>query len=115
MMYGEQRGAALGDLNSNGRTDLVLSQNAADTKLYLNQAERRGIRIRLEGPQENRAGIGAAIRLLYEDGTHVPKRVIPAGSGYWCRKSATQVLGSGAQHVAIERHGPGGGEPHERV
>lgn len=113
MIYGEQRGAALGDLNSNGRTDLVVSQNAADTKLYLNQAERRGIRIRLEGPQENRAGIGAAIRLLYEDGTHGPKRFITAGSGYWSQNSTTQVLGYAGQPVSIEIQWPDGSRQFE--
>ena len=33
-VYGEQRGAALSDFDGDGRVDLVVAQNAAETKLY---------------------------------------------------------------------------------
>lgn len=102
MVYGEQRGSALGDLNNNGKTDLIVSQNAAKTKLFLNRTEKRGIRVGLEGPASNLTGIGAAIRLLYENGRTGPYRYITAGGGYWSQNSTTQVLGYSEDPNGIE-------------
>lgn len=92
-VYGEQRGAALGDFNSDGRVDLAVSQNGAATKLYWNQTEKRGITVRLLGPASNTAAIGSGIRLIYDDGRKGPLREVQAGSGYWSQNSTTQVLG----------------------
>ncbi len=92
-VYGEQRGAALSDFNGDGKVDLAVSQNAAETKLYLNRTERAGMTVRLEGSPENRDAIGSGIRLVYEDGTKGPLREIQAGSGYWSQNSAVQVMG----------------------
>lgn len=92
-IYGEQRAAALSDFNGDGKVDLAVAQNAAETKLYLNETEKTGLIIRLEGPAENRDGIGSGIRLVYEDGTKGPLREIQAGAGYWSQNSAVQVMG----------------------
>ena len=103
-VYGEQRGAALGDFNNDGKVDLAVSQNGAETKLYLNTIEKRGYSIRLNGPAKNRDAVGSGIRLLYQDGTKGPRREIQAGSGYWSQNSFTQVLGynSGKKPISIE-------------
>jgi len=106
--YGEQRGAALGDVNDDGRVDLALSQNDAPTKLYLNRSEETGLRVRLEGPPDNRAGIGGSVRLLYEDGTAGPRREIQAGGGYWSQRSAEHILGPAGPVAGIEVRWPGG-------
>jgi enediyne biosynthesis protein E4 len=37
LVYGEQRGCAAADLNRDGATDLVVTQNAGPTKVYLNR------------------------------------------------------------------------------
>ena len=36
LLHGEQRGCAVADFNRDGRPDLVVTQNAGPTKLYLN-------------------------------------------------------------------------------
>jgi hypothetical protein len=92
-IYGEQRGAAFSDFNSDGKVDLVVSQNNAETKLYVNRTEKSGYSITLSGPAGNRNGIGSAIRLVYSDGEKGPVREVQSGSGYWSQNSFTQVMG----------------------
>ncbi|MFH5884861.1 FG-GAP-like repeat-containing protein [Halalkalibaculum sp. DA3122] len=104
-IYGEQRGAAFSDFNRDGRVDLAVSQNSYDTRLYVNQTENRGYRVSLEGPPENRDGIGSGIRLVYAGReTRGPLREIQAGSGYWSQNSVTQVMGAEAEAEQIEIH-----------
>lgn len=92
-IYGEQRGAALSDFNGDGKVDLAVSQNNAETKLFKNQTPRSGLSIQLEGPVQNRDAIGSSMRLVYGDGTKGPRREVQAGSGYWSQNSTTQILG----------------------
>ena len=68
LVYGEQRGAALCDYDSDGRTDLAVGQNGAETKLFRNVGARPGLRIRLQGSSGNPLGVGAALRLLSDFG-----------------------------------------------
>ena len=92
-IYGEQRGAAVSDFNSDGKSDLVITQNQAETKLFLNQTERIGLRFKLNGPPSNRDAIGSAFRLKYRDGSYGPLREIQAGTGYWSQHSTIHVMG----------------------
>lgn len=101
-VYGEQRGAALGDYTGDGRVDLAISQNAADTRLFENQADKRGIRITLHGPENNTLAIGSSVRLVYEDGSYGAERSIQAGSGYWSQNSSVQVVGYSEFPAEIE-------------
>ncbi|WP_340103088.1 FG-GAP-like repeat-containing protein [Rhodohalobacter sp. 8-1] len=107
-MYGEQRGAAFSDFNNDGKTDLAVSQNNGQTKLYVNKTEKAGIRVQLIGPDQNRSAIGSAIRLIYEDNTNGPVRTIQAGSGYRSQNSAIQVFGYAEIPQAIEVIWPDG-------
>jgi hypothetical protein len=107
LVYGEQRGAALGDYDNDGRIDLVISQNGAETKLYRNVSAKPGLRVQLQGPKENPSGIGAVLRLIYEDGMG-PAREIHAGSGYLSQDSARPVMGLRGQPKAVWVRWPGG-------
>src|SRR5437879_8356266 len=64
-VYGEQRGAALCDYDGDGRLDLVVTQNGAETKLYHNVRGKLGLRVRLRGPPGHREAIGAQMRMRY--------------------------------------------------
>ncbi len=109
LVYGEQRGAALSDYDHDGRTDLVVSQNAAATKLFHNRRGRPGLRVALQGPPGNPAGVGAVIRLA--DGDRMgPAREVQSGSGYWSQNSAVQVLGSPGSFKEVRVRWPGGHE-----
>lgn len=101
-VYGEQRGAAFSDFNRDGKVDIAISQNNSETKLYLNNGEKRGIRIHLEGSESNKDAIGSSVRFIYEDGSKGPKREIQAGSGYWSQNSTTQVLGFTVAPKSVE-------------
>ena len=106
-VYGEQRGAGLADYDEDGRVDLVVSQNAAETKLYHNVGGRPGLRVRLAGEGMNQSGIGAIVRLGAE-GKWGPAREVHAGSGYWSQDSAVQVLSTAEQPISVQVRWPGG-------
>jgi hypothetical protein len=101
-VYGEQRGAALADFNGDAKVDLAVSQNDGATKLFENRTPNPGLRIQLEGLENNRDGIGSSIRLIYEDGSKGPRRELQAGSGYWSQNSTTQIMGFTGTPAQIE-------------
>jgi len=107
-IYGEQRGAAVSDFNRNGKTDLVVSQNGGETRLFKNRTENTGISIRLTGPKQNVSAIGSGLRIVYEDGSKGPLRTIQAGAGYRSQNSITQVLGAAKIPSHIEITWPDG-------
>ena len=107
LIYGEQRGAALGDFDGDGRVDLVVSQNGAETKLYQNVLGKPGLRVRLSGPPGNPDGVGATLRLVFGERMGAA-REIHGGSGYWSQDSAVQVLGCPEPPTGIWIRWPGG-------
>ena len=107
LVYGEQRGAAIGDFNEDGRVDLVVTQNGAATRLFENRGARPGLRVRLAGPRGNPRGIGAIVRLRSGDKLG-PAREVHAGSGYWSQDSTVLVLASPEPASSILVQWPGG-------
>jgi hypothetical protein len=95
-VYGEQRGAALCDYDKDGRVDLVVTQNGAETRLFHNLRAKPGLRVKLHGTPGNPDGIGAQIRLIFGQRSG-PAREIHLGSGYWSQDSTTQVMSWGKQ------------------
>jgi enediyne biosynthesis protein E4 len=108
-IYGEQRGAAFGDFDQDGRVDLAVSQNGAETKLYRNVGAKQGLRVRLVGSAQNPSAIGATIRMVYADGMG-PAREIHAGAGYWSYDGPVQVMGLRETPEAVWVRWPGGEE-----
>ncbi|MCX7872483.1 MAG: VCBS repeat-containing protein [Verrucomicrobiae bacterium] len=100
LVYGEQRGAAVGDFNSDGRPDIIITQNANTTKLYKNVLGNPGLRIRLEDPNGNRNGIGAKIQIGV-NGKFGPYREIHAGSGWFSQDSTVQILHAPSSNAVV--------------
>jgi len=108
-LYGEQRGAAVCDFDSDGRVDLAVTQNNGPTHLYRNRSAKPGLRVRINAGPENRLGIGAVLRLIV-GGDLGPAREIAAGSGYWSQNATVQVLGSKTPPDGLWIRWPGGSE-----
>jgi enediyne biosynthesis protein E4 len=79
LVYGDQRGAAYADFDADGRLDLVVSQNAAASRLFVNRGGRPGLRVRVDAGPLNPDGIGAQVR-------------VAEGAGYWSENGAVQVF-----------------------
>lgn len=106
-VYGEQRGCAVADFDQDGRTDLVVTQNGAATRLFRNVKAKPGVRIRLDAGAGNPCGIGAVVRLGAGERLG-PAREIRAGSGYWSQDSAVQVMSLPGVPARVVVRWPGG-------
>jgi len=106
-VYGEQRGAAAADFNEDGRLDLVVTQNGAQTRLFKNRGAKPGLRVRLAGAASNPRGIGAVVRLKFGS-RYGPAREVRCGGGYLSQDSATLVLGTPETATGIWVRWPGG-------
>jgi hypothetical protein len=93
LVYGEGRGAAVCDFDEDGRCDLVVGQNGAQTRLFRNRGGKPGLRVRVTGPPGNPDGVGVQLRAVFS-GRAGPVREIHAGGGYWSQDASVQVLGS---------------------
>lgn len=106
-LVGEQRGAATGDWDGDGRADLVVAQNGEVALLFRNQHAEPGLRVRLAGPARNPTGLGATVRVRL--GTRWgPARSVTAGGGYGSQDSTTLVMGGPGTPTAIRVRWPGG-------
>jgi enediyne biosynthesis protein E4 len=107
VIYGEQRGAAATDFDEDGRVDLVVAQNSAETRLYKNVGAKPGLRVRLKGPAGNAWGIGAQMRLKWGERLG-PLREVHGGGGYWSQDSPVQVLCAPEAPAQLWVRWPGG-------
>ena len=105
---GDQRGVAVADLDQDGRLDLAISQNQGPSRLYRNARARAGLRVRLQGPAANPAGIGAQLRLRHADGSEGPVKTVLAGSGSGGQDGWTPVLALPRPAVELQVRWPGG-------
>lgn len=111
LAYGEQRGSAVADFNSDGRPDLALAQNAAETRLFRNATPQPGLALRFRGPPGNPHGIGTSVRVLHPDHPNhpaTPRHQIHAGSGYRSHDAPSIFLPQFPHPVTLEIRPPGG-------
>src|SRR5207245_1399909 len=76
------RGAAFGDINNDGKIDIVVANNNGPARVLLNQAEARNhwLEIRLVGVKTNRDGLGSRVVVFRTGEKALWRRVHTDGS-----------------------------------
>ncbi len=107
-VYGEGRGAAVCDFDGDGRVDVCIGQNGAQTKLYRNERAKPGLRVRLQGPASNPMAIGALLWPVFADAKKGAAREIHAGTGWLSQDGRVQVIASPRPIISVAVKWPGG-------
>ena len=100
------RGAACGDFDRDGDSDLLITTNQGPAYLYRNDLTNgnRSVRVRLIGSKSNRDAIGAIVRLSTPERTQ--SRMVKTGSSYLSQSELALTFGIGrrdkAERVVIE-------------
>ena len=94
------RGAAFGDLDNDGRVDVVLSVNGEAAVLLRNtsRSAHHWLSVELTGSRSNRDGVGTRLRIVGSDGQQHHSMVSPAGS-YLSSNDKRVHFGVGASDV----------------
>jgi len=104
------RGCAFGDLDGDGRIDIVATVLGKEPEIWMNRTEGSGhwLDIALEGTKSNRDGIGADIKVVTKSGTQYNHMTTSVG---YASSSAGPVhfgLGTAATADLIEIRWPSG-------
>jgi hypothetical protein len=94
------RGSAVGDLNGDGRLDVVVTAISAPAEIWINRSpgNNHWLEFKLQGTKSNRDGIGARIKLVTKSGTQYNHMTTSAG---YASSSAGPVhFGMGANRSA---------------
>jgi hypothetical protein len=104
------RGSAVGDLNGDGRLDVVVTALAAPAEVWLNDSPggNHWIEFALEGSKSNRDGIGARLKVVA--GGIVQYNHVSFAAGYASSSAGPTHFGLGASQTAdlVEIRWPSG-------
>jgi hypothetical protein len=97
------RGAVFGDIDNDGDTDVLVTNNAAAPSLLLNEigAARRWLGLRLVGTDAARDMLGSRVEIVLRDGRSVWRRAYSDGS--YCSANDPRVLVGLGDAGGVER------------
>lgn len=100
---GAHRGLAAGDLDNDGRVDVVMTQLNGPAKVFHNTTQNANhwLALKLQGTRDNRMGIGAKIRVTAPDGSMQYNHVSTA-NGYASSSDSRVHFGLGGSDIAKE-------------
>jgi len=104
------RGSAVGDLNGDGKLDVVVNALNAPAEIWMNQSPgtNHWIEFKLQGTKSNRDGIGARIKVVTKSGAQYNHMTTSCG---YASSSAGPVhfgIGASASADLVEIHWPSG-------
>jgi hypothetical protein len=104
------RGSAVGDLNGDGRLDVVVTAIGAPAEIWINQSpgDNHWLELKLQGTKSNRDGIGARIKVV--TGTETQFNQMSTSAGYASSSAGPVHFGLGTHSTAdlVEIRWPSG-------
>jgi len=105
------RAAAFGDIDNDGDTDVLVTNNMGPVRLWLNQVGTRGswLQVRLDNGPQNRQGLGALVHVERPGAPSLIRRVCTDGSYLSAQDPTLQFgLGGWREPVTVRVDWPGG-------